>query len=65
METKITVQNTRNQAETILIIVISVLIFLVLCATVVMIILVIRMTRKYRPADIMAEDNEIEGDEEK
>ncbi len=65
LETKITVQNTRNQAETILIIVISVLIFLVLCATVVMIILVIRMTRKYRPADITAEDNEIEGDEEK
>ena len=65
LETKITVQNTKNQAETILIIIISALIFLVLCATAVMIILVIKMTRKYKPADIADEDNEIEGDEEK
>lgn len=64
LETNITVKNTKNQAETILIIVISTLIFLVLCATVVMIILVIRMTRKYKPADIIEEDMGDKGDDE-
>lgn len=59
-EANITVKNTRNQAETILIVIISVLIVLVLAATVVMIVLVIKMTKNNKTGNEGKGDEEIE-----